>query len=138
MVRTNHLIDPTYFFDAIDEFTFEYTAYIYNNAGVDEYGNTKRSFTKQQIFGSLQIQNKAERKSKDGNTADVTYRFYSKSLYRLNFGDVIEYDGMYLRVNDVKPYNEFGVREVGLVMIQLSAYRDFAEYIKVVKGEQLI
>lgn len=138
MVRTNHLIDPTYFFDAIDEFAFEYTAYIYSNTGVDEYGNTKRSFTKQQIFGSLQIQNKAERKSKAGNTADVIYRFYSKSLYRLNIGDVIEYDGMYLRVNDVKPYNEFGVREVGLVMIQLSAYRDFAEYIKVVKGEQLI
>ena len=138
MIRTNHLIDPTFFYDAIEEFAFDYDIYIEQPSVVDEYGNTKLCYKKNQIRGSLQIQNKTLRQSKSGNTQDVTYRFYCKSLYRIDIGDIIEYNNEFLRCTDVHPYDEFGVREASLQMIQLSAYRDFADYIKYLRGQKLV
>ena len=79
-MRTNHLVDPTFFFDAIEEFSFNYPIYVVNKAGdVDEYGNTKLKYERKTIRGSLQVQTKREIQSKDGNTAEVRYMFYCKS-----------------------------------------------------------
>lgn len=134
----NHVVDPTFFFDAIDEFSFEYKIYVVNKDGVDDYGNTMLSYLEKTINGSLQIQTKRERQSKDGNTNETRYMFYCKSLYRIAIGDIIDYNGDYLRVNEIHPYDEYGVREASLTMINLNAYRDFAEYIKFIRGEKLI
>ena len=68
----------------------------------------------------------------------MTYDFYCKSLYKINIGDIIEYEGNFLRVNFVKNYDEYGVREARLKMINLAAYRDFADYIKYLKGEKIV
>lgn len=134
----NHVVDPTFFFDAIDEFSFTYPMYVVNKNGIDDYGNTKLTYSKKSISGSLQIQTKRERQSKDGNTDEVRYMFYCKSLFRIDVGDIIEYDGNFLRCNETHPYDEYGVREASLTMIHLTAYRDFADYIKYLRGEKLI
>ena len=139
MVRRNHVIDPTFFYDAIEEFAFNYKCYICTpDEHPDEYGNTSLKYREETIRGSLQIQASRLRQSKDGNTHDVTYMFYCKSLYRINIGDFIEYDGNYLRVDDVHPYDEYGVREAHLTMAQLAQCRDFADYIKYIRGTKLI
>lgn len=137
-MRTNHLVDPTFFFDAIEEFSFDYNIFVVNKNGVDDYGNTKLTYEKKTIRGSLQVQTKKERQSKDGNTAEVRYMFYCKSLYRIDVGDIIEYNGDFLRCNETHPYDEYGCREAALTMINLAAYRDFADYIKYLRGEKLI
>lgn len=137
-MRTNHLVDPTFFFDAIEEFSFNYNIFVVNKNGVDDYGNTKLTYEKKTIRGSLQVQTKRERQSKDGNTAEALYMFYCKSLYRIDVGDIIEYNGDFLRCNATHPYDEYGCREAALTMINLAAYRDFADYIKYLRGEKLI
>lgn len=134
----NHLIDPTFFYDAIEEFAFDYCIYVVNKDGVDDYGNTKLTYQKEMIRGSLQIQGHSERQSKSGNTHEVKYMFYCKSLYRIDIGDIIEYNNVFLRVNAIHPYDEYGVREASLTMIQLSAYRDFADYLKFIRGQKLV
>lgn len=138
-MRTNHLIDPTFFFDAIDEFSFDYNIYVVNKHDEpDENGNTVLTYDKRIIRGSLQINSKNESMSKTGTTVSSTYMFYCKSKYRIDIGDIIEYNNDFLRCNAVHPYDEFGVREASLTMIQLSAYRDFADYIKYLRGVKLI
>lgn len=135
----NHVIDPTFFFDAIDEFSFEYPFYVVSKEDdVDEYGNAKLKYQASTISGSLQIQTNRESQSKEGNTFEVEYMFYCKSLYRINVGDIIEYNGNFLRCNGIHPYDEYGCREASLKMIQLSAYRDFADFIKYIRGEKTI
>lgn len=138
MTRINHLVDPTFFYDVIEEFAFDYDIYIEQPDGVDDYGNTKINYKKERIRGSLQVQGKPLRQSKSGNTMDVQYMFYCKSLYRIDIGDIIEYDNNFLRCIDVHPYDEYGVREARLQMIQLTAYRDFADYIKFIKGQKIV
>lgn len=138
MTRTNHLVDPTFFYDVIEEFAFDYDVYIEQPGSVDDYGNTKISYKKEKIRGSLQVQGKPLRQSKTGNTMDVQYMFYCKSLYRIDIGDIIEYEGNFLRCIDTHPYDEYGVREARLQMIQLTAYRDFADYIKYIKGQKIV
>lgn len=138
MTRINHLVDPTFFYDVIEEFAFDYDIYIEQPDSVDDYGNTKINYKKERIRGSLQVQGKPLRQSKSGNTMDVQYMFYCKSLYRIDIGDIIEYDNSFLRCIDVHPYDEYGVREARLQMIQLTAYRDFADYIKFIKGQKIV
>lgn len=135
----NHLIDPTYFYDAIEEFSFDYNIYVLDGEGtVDEYGNRRLSYTNSIIRGSLQSDGIKLIQSKEGNTHEHSYRFYCKSLYRINIGDIIEYQNNYLRVNFVQDYDEYGVREAKLEMIKLTAYRDFADYLKYLRGEKLV
>lgn len=135
----NHVIDPTFFYDVIEEFSFDYDIYVLEeNDEPDEYGRIINKYNKDIIRGSLQTQGITEIQSKDGNKQDLTYDFYCKSLYKINIGDIIEYEGNFLRVNFVKNYDEYGVREARLKMINLAAYRDFADYIKYLKGEKIV
>ena len=139
MEYQNHLVDPTYFWDAIEEFTFSYEIYTVKNENeVDEYGNTTLQYNQSIIQGSLQSDGKYLQQEKSGNKEKLSYRFYCKSIYRIDIGDIIKYKNNYLRVNFVQDLDEYGVREAKLNMIQLSAYRDFADYIKYINGEKLI
>lgn len=138
MEYQNHLIDPTYFWDAIEEFSFDYKLYTITDSDVDDYGNTVNTYKETIIRGSLQTAGKTLKQSKTGNTDELTYDFYCKSLYRIDIGDIIEYKHNYLRVNFVKDYDEYGVREVRLTMINLAAYRDFADYLDYIHGKKLV
>ena len=134
----NHVVDPTYFYDCIEEFSFDYNIYVVEKKEIDASGNVKRTYSKNVIRGSLQSQGVELRQSKDGNTKEMRYNFYCKSLYRIDIGDIIEYKNRYLRVESVKDFDEYGVRECSLRMVQLTKYRDLADYIKYLQGEKLV
>ena len=134
----NHIIDPTYFWDAVEEFAFNYQAFIVNKDGVDDYGNTKLTYTETVVRGSLQTKGLSISQKTSGNTNEMNYEFYCMSTYRLNIGDIIQYKNNYLRVNSMHEYDEYGVRTCELAMIQLTAYRDFAEYLKYRNGTEIV
>ena len=138
MIYQNHLVDPTYFYDAIEEFSFNFTIYTVTNKTIDDYGNVKYTYDNAIIRGSLQSDGTRLMQSQEGNTTVVKYRFYCKSLYRINIGDIIEYKNKYLRVDFVQDYDEYGVRNCELTMIQLTAYRDLRDYIRYLNGEVLV
>lgn len=134
----NHLVDPTYFFDAIEEFAFNYDIYVKVDSKQDEYFREVSSFEKQTIRGSLQTQGLSLRQNKSGNLNENEYNFYCKSLYRINIGDFIHYKHQWLHVDSVHEYDEWGVREAHLTMVQLSAYKDLEEYVKYIEGKEII
>ena len=134
----NHIVDPTYFYDAINLFEFEYKCYVLSDKRIDEYGRTKSYYDTKYILGSLQSGGTSLEQRQAGNIQKLTYDFYCKSLYRINIGDVIYYRNNYLRCVSVQDYDEYGVRSAHLEMIQLSAYRDLEEYIKFEKGDELV
>ena len=134
----NHLIDPHFFYDAIEEFAFDYDIYVQVDETTDEYYRKKYIFEKKTIRGSLQTQGLSLNLSKDGNTMTNEYDFYCKSLYRINIGDFIFYKNTWLHCNSVHEYDEWGVREAHLTMVQLSAYKDLEEYVKYINGEKIV
>lgn len=134
----NHIIDPSYFYDAIELFEFEYKCYVLVEKKIDEYGMTKSYYETESIMGSLQTTGTNLQQRSTGNIQTSTYNFYCKSIYRINIGDVIYYRNNYLRCDSVHDYDEYGVREATLEMIQLTSYRDLEEYIKFEEGEELI
>ena len=134
----NHLIDPSYFYDAIEEFAFDYDVYVKTGETQDEYYRTKASFQKQTIRGSLQTSGLSLTQSKTGNTQTNEYNFYCKSLYRIGIGDFIFYKGQWLHVDSVHEYDEWGVREAHLTMVQLSSYKDLEEYVKYIEGQEIV
>lgn len=138
MIYQNHVIDPTYFYDAIEEFSFDFEIYINVGKTVNELGKRVLQYQKDIIRGSLQSAGKTINRSKEGNTTTHDYNFYCKSLYRINENDIIAYKNNYYIVNGVKDYDEYGVRSANLSMIQLSGYRDLADYIKYLEGDKLV
>lgn len=134
----NHLIDPHYFYSAIEEFAFDYDIYIEIGKSLDEYHRYVYSYEKQTIRGSLQTQGLTLRLSKSGNLQENSYNFYCKSLYRINIGDFIFYKNTWLHVESVHEYDEWGVREASLKMIQLSQYKDLQDYYKYINGEKIV
>ena len=131
----NHVIDPTFFYDAIEEFSFNYDIYVIVKKGLNEAGKTVITFDKQIIRGSVQSQGTVLVQSETGNMTTMRYDFYCKSLYRINIGDVIVYKNRYLLCKEVRDYDEYGVRSASLEQIQLTAYRDLHDYVKYLKGE---
>ena len=134
----NHVIDPTFFYDAIEEFSFNYDIYVIVKNGLNEAGKTAITFDKQIIRGSLQSQGEVLVQSETGNMITMRYAFYCKSLYRINIGDVIVYKNRYLLCKEVRDYDEYGVRSASLEQIQLSSYRDLRDYIRYLNGEELV
>lgn len=135
----NHIIDPTFFWDAIEEFSFDYDIYVVTDKYIDDEGYEQRLYSKEVIRGSLQSNGISLHQSKEGNTKSKTYDFYCKSLYRINIGDVIEYKNNFYLVNDVNnDYDEYGVRAAKLTMIDLTDYQDLSDYIKYLSGEKLV
>ena len=82
-----HVIDPTFFYDAINEFSFDYTLYVVSAKTVNEYGKRVLTYTQQVVSGSLQSQGSQVVRSKTGKTDTKIYKFYCKSLYRVNKDD---------------------------------------------------
>ena len=135
----NHLVDPTFFWDAIEEFAFDYDLYVLTEKNeVDEYGNTTYTYDKTTIRGSLQSQGLSLSQEKKGNKTEKDYNFYCKSLYRINIGDVIEYKNNFFLVDSVQDYDEWGVRSCSVKGIQLTAYRDLADYVAYINGEKIV
>ena len=134
----NHVIDPTYFFDAILEFAFDYDWYVMTGYELDDMKRKVAKFDHRTINGSLQPQTGNINFSNSGNTTQLKYNFYCKSLYRINFGDFIFYKNRYLHVDEVQDYDEWGVRQVSLTMVNLTDYRDFEAYIKYLNGEESV
>ena len=137
-IYQNHVIDPTYFYDCIEEFSFNYNIFVVTGKTFDDYGNAVLTYTNETIRGSLQCQGVNLSQSKKGNTDEMKYRFYCKSLYRIDIGDILKYKNRYLRVDSVTEYDEYGVRECALTMIDLTQYRDLSDYIKYLEGEKLV
>lgn len=134
----NHVVDPTFFYDAIEEFSFNYDIYVIVKKGLNEAGKTAITFDKQIIRGSLQSQGTVLVQSETGNMTTMRYDFYCKSLYRINIGDVVVYKNRYLLCKEVRDYDEYGVRSASLEQIQLSSYRDLRDYIRYLNGEVLV
>lgn len=134
----NHIIDPTFFYDAIEQFAFNYDWFVVKEKDLDEYGRYTTTFDKKFIRGSLQSQGKRLHQSKSGNTEEMTYDFYCKSLYRISIGDFIKYKNRFLHVESVNDYDEWGVRSCTLKMVQLSDYKDLEEYVKYLNGDMLV
>ena len=138
MEYQNHNVDPTFFWDAIEQFAFDYNLYVNTSKTVDEYGNRVLGYTLETIRGSLQSRGSRVNRSKEGNTDSKIYDFYCESLYRISKNDILEYKNEYYIVNSVHDIDEFGVRSAELSMINLTNYRDLASYIKYLKGEDLV
>lgn len=134
----NHVIDPTFFYSAIEEFAFDYDIYVVVGKNLNARGMYVQEYDKRTVRGSLQSKGTRLTQSKTGSTNSMTYSFYCKSLYRINIGDILEYKGNYLMVDVVNDYDEFGVRSCDLTMIQLTAYTDLADYIKYLRGDKLV
>lgn len=135
----NHVIDPTYFWQGIEIFSFDYPLFIVTQKEeVDEYGITHKTYEEQTIRGSFQTQGMKIRRSKTGNTNENDYNFYCKSLYRINIGDILKHKENYYICNSIHDYDEYGVREASLSMINLTAYRDFDEWLKYKYGEEFV
>lgn len=134
----NHVIDPTFFYDAIEQFAFDYDIFVVNNEKLDDYGRIVHTFTKSTIRGSLQSQGNRLVQNKEGNTHSMKYEFYCKSLYRIDIGDFIHYKDKWLHVDEVHDFDEWGVRWVSLTMVNLTSYKDLEEYVKYIDGEILV
>lgn len=134
----NHLIDPTYFFDVIEEFAFDYDLFILIGTEIDDTGRVKNVYDKQEIRGSLQSKGFSRQLSKSGVIETKAYSFYCKSLYRINIGDILMYRDNFYIVTHVNDYDEFGVRSCEMSMTDITIHRDLYDYIKYLRGEKLI
>lgn len=134
----NHVIDPTFFYDAIEQFKFTYDWIIETEKKLDDYGRLTYGYTNSEIQGSLQSQGIRVIRRNEGNYEEMEYKFYCKSLYRIKENDFILYKDKYLIVTEVMDYDEYGVREATLKMVELNQYQDLLEYLKFLGGEYLI
>lgn len=131
----NHVVDPQFFNDAIELFAFDYDIFVVTGEEKDEYGYIRHTFEKKTIRGSLQSQGMKLVQRKEGNTYEMKYEFYCRSLYRINIGDFILYKDKWLHVDDAHDFDEHGVRWVALTMVELTAYKDLEEYVKYLNGD---
>lgn len=134
----NHVIDPTYFYDAIEEFAFNYDWYVEAGVTINDLGRRITRFDKKTIRGSLQSQGTSLQQSFNGNTENMSYKFYCKSLYRISKGDFVHYKNRWLMVVGVDDFDEWGVRSATLNMVNLNNYHDFEEYLKYMNGEKVV
>lgn len=138
-MANNHVIDPTFFYQCIETFSFDYTFYRKTTQHVDEYYDQQKEYEHFTVRGSLQSRGKKLIQRKDGNIIEVHYDFYCKSLYRVDEGDFIIYNHRLLRCTEVsEEYDEYGVRAAHFIEVELSAYQDLLEYVKYVTGEELV
>ena len=137
-MANNHVIDPKFFYPAIEIFSFNYDIYNRDSFTIDDYGNRIDHYTKRTIRGSIQSQGKREVQNEQGNTIEMTYKFYCKSLYRIDIHDYIEYKHKALRVDEVQDIDEYGCRECSLTEVDISAYKDLAEYLNYIQGVEII
>lgn len=134
----NHVVDPTYFYEAIEQFSFNFDWYPVKDTEIDELGKRVLKYGKETIRGSLQSKGTRLNQNVNRNSEDIQYEFYCKSLYRISIGDFIFYKNRWLRVFTVNDFDEYGVRSAVLQMVELNNYKDFKEYLKYLRGETLV
>lgn len=134
----NHVLNPTFFYPAIELFSFNYTAFIKNGQTLDEEGNRHDRFQQVTIRGSLQSQGSRKQYKTDGNSYEKSYRFYCKSLYRIDKDDFIRYKHQWLKVTDVTDIDEYGCRECSLSEVMITGYKDLDEYNDYIEGVELV
>lgn len=138
MIYQNHVIDPTFFYDAVEEFAFNFDWYPEIGIETDSKGKIKYHYDHRIIRGSLQSLGTTLIQNENLNTENMDYEFYCMSLYRIQKGDFIFYKNRWLRVFQVRDIDEWGVRSATLKMVSLTNYRDFQEYLKYLEGEILV
>lgn len=135
----NKLVDPWWFYDAVEEFKFTYDWYIECRIEKDELFRQVVRYDKQKIDGSLQIQDtNLNINGSGGNTQSTKYRFYCMANFRIKTGDFIYYKGKYLHVDGFHEYDEYGVRTAELTEVNLNNYKDLQESIRFLNGEEII
>lgn len=134
----NHVIDPTFFYDALAEFSFDYELYYVDSQHVDEAGYTIKTWSRQIIEGSLQTRGNSKRRNKSGNIAESRYDFYCKSTYRIKVGDFIHYKEKWLKVLTINDFDEWGVRSCETQMVELAMYNDLSEFYRYISGEEIV
>ncbi len=134
----HHVIDPTFFLDAISMYGTNYDAYLVSGVEMNEYGMQKSKFEKVEVFGSLQTQGTRLIQKTSGNVVSNQFKFYCSSLYRLRIGDFIVHGANLLHVIDMQPYDEYGVRECTLEMTQLNEHQDLHEFIRFLNGDEIV
>ena len=135
----NHIIDPTFFFDAVEEFAFNYTIYRKNKVDtIDDYGRAIPNYTKDIIRGSFQTKGSAISRKTQGNTDSENIDFYCMSLYRIDIGDIVERNGNYYICSNIHNYDEWGVREASLTMKTLQEVRDFSDWLSFQNGGKIV
>jgi hypothetical protein len=134
----NHVIDPTFFYDAIEEFAFDYDWYPLTGVDTDDLGRTVSTFGKSVIRGSLQSQGVTLSQNVSLNTENMEYQFFCKSLYRIGVGDFMLYKNRWLHCEGFHDYDEWGVREAALKMVNIANYHDFQEYLNYLKGQNIV
>lgn len=134
----NHVIDPLYFKEALDEFAFNYTWYSEGEFVLDDMGRKVTKFDAKTIYGSLQSQGTALQQKIEGNTEQMKYKFYCMSNYRIKIGDFIVYKNRFLHVDNVEDYDEWGVRNCALTMTNLTNLKDLEESNRYLSGESVI
>lgn len=138
IMTQNHVSDPTFFFEALEEFAFDYDWFYESDFEIDDYGCVKTKYVKSKIHGSLQSQGVSLQQSKDGNTQQMKYEFYCMSNYRIKINDFIFYKNRFLHVDSVHDYDEWGIRNCNLTMVNLNDYKDLQESIKYINGDLLV
>lgn len=138
MVYQNHVVDPTYFYDAVEEFAFNFDWYPVKDMDTNAKGKLVYTYGHEIIRGSLQSQGTTLNQSEALNSENMEYEFYCMSLYRIHEGDFIFYKERWLRCFQVYDYDEWGVRRATLRMVDLTNYRDFAEYLNYLNGTVLV
>lgn len=133
-----HVIDPTFFFDALDLFAFEVEWYHVKSRTINEYGYQKDEFEKLFAYGSLQSEGNTLEQNKEGNTSQWNYNFYCRSMTRIEIGDFLVYKHKLLHVDSVRDLDEWGVRSCSCTMVTLTAYKDLQDYIYYLTGQKLI
>lgn len=137
-MQQNHVIDPTYFYDAIEWFAFNYDWYAVAKVELDDLGKKVTKYDKKVIRGSLQTQGTALNQSLDGNSENNEYNFYCKSTFRIDIGDFIFYKGKWLHCFAYHDYDEWGVRQATMRMVNLNNYRDFKDYLLYLNGGKTV
>lgn len=138
---SNHVIPTTYFWDAIEAFSFNYVFYTYTKREVNALGKVIKKYDKSTIRGSLQAESGfTKQRDKSGSTVSATFKFYCKSIYRVNVDDFIQMpNGQFLICTGVtEPYDEYGVRAASFSMTDLSNHKDLQEYIDFLEGKKLL
>ena len=134
----NHLVDPTFFFDCNEEFAFNYDWFSEEDIQLDDLGRKVTKYERREIRGSLQSQGVRLNQRAEGNIEEMKYQFYCMAKFRIKIGDFIVYKGRYLHVDAVHDYDEWGVRNCDLTMVNLMNYKDLLETIKYLDGEMII
>lgn len=134
----HHVIDPSFFLDAISMYGTNYNAYLVSGVEMNEYGMQKSKFENVEVFGSLQTQGTRLTQKTSGNIVSNQFKFYCKSLYRLRIGDFMVQGANLLHVIDMQPYDEYGVRECTLEMTQLNEHQDLHEFVRFLNGDEIV